>query len=90
MPFAKGMFVLQEMTGAPVIPVYARWAEDGRIDCFFDDPLCEGVAGQPLELQKVADWIEARLRFDPSQIRINKLQEYVSLPLARPLRDQPE
>ena len=82
MPFAKGIFALQEMTGAPVIPVYARWADDRRIDCFFDDPLCEGEAGQPLELQRVADWVEARLRFDPSQIRINKLQEYVSLPLA--------
>lgn len=80
LPFARGVFTLQKMINAPVIPMVPRWAEDGAIDCHFGAPLCEGGPDHPLELDKVAAWAEATLLSDPGQIRILSLKEYLKAP----------
>lgn len=82
LPFARGPFVLQELTGAAVVPVTVRWAEDGAIDAWFEPPLCPPGSGARLQPAEVAAWLEARLREDPAQMRLNKLRDYVALPLA--------
>lgn len=75
-PWAKGLFTLQKMTGAAVVPIVPRWTEAGGLECAFGEPLCLG-GGEALELSRLAAWAEATLRTDPGQIRLRHLAEYV-------------
>lgn len=86
LPWAKGVFTMQKLTGAPVVPILPRWRPDGSITCSFGEPLCAGGPGQALEVARVASWAESLLREDPSQIRIRHLVDYVNAePAAAPM-----
>jgi lauroyl/myristoyl acyltransferase len=67
---ARGAFALSRMTGAPIVPIVARW-RGTRV---------EVVAGQPLEggderelAAAAARWLEAHLRAFPDEISLRIL-----------------
>jgi lauroyl/myristoyl acyltransferase len=64
MDFAQGLFTIQKLSKATVIPVFARWEKDGSISCHFEAPLTEGA---PLDISQIAAWLERKTLRHPGQ-----------------------
>lgn len=79
-PFSKGIYKLQQTTGAAVIMARAQWRSDNNLDCIFEPAVSAPDTFTP---DFSAHWLEARILADPSQIRIERLQEFSKLPYAR-------
>lgn len=78
MTFMKGIFIIQQLSRATVIPAHACWRVDGDIDCNFGTPLTQNGDLHP---GHVASWLENRILEDPSQLRVKRLHEFLALPL---------
>lgn len=71
---ARGAFALSRRTGAPIIPVVARW-RGTRVDVVVGEPL-RGGSGPDLEqalAAAAAGWLEAYLRDHPEEISLRVL-----------------
>ena len=71
---ARGAFALSRMTGAPIVPVVARW-QGTRVDVVAGEPL-QGGDGPDLEHRlaaAAARWLEDHLRAFPDEISLRIL-----------------
>ncbi len=78
----QGPFILQRLTGAPIILARTDWTEGGRVRVRLGAEAGAGVAGPPRTPRELAHWMEALLRDDPSQLRTSKLQLLLEAPRA--------
>ncbi len=88
-PLPRGVTALAEMTGAPLIPLTARWVEGGRaLELEVQDPIDttrrdgENDAGYETRiLQSATDRLEAYLRELPHELNDKRLRFLLQQPL---------
>lgn len=84
----RGAAMLARTTGAPLLPIVSRWARGATaIDLVIGEPLPRPVTDDPVAferriLQSAADWVEARMRRSPEEIRVLALRWLAECPLA--------
>jgi lauroyl/myristoyl acyltransferase len=84
----RGPFMLARVTGAPLIPIVAKWEADGYISVRAARPLdrCSSpkVASCEDELcRRAAQWLGEYLVAEPEQIWLWTLRSFLEAPLAR-------
>lgn len=77
MSFRQGIFSIQRIARATVIPVYSRWSEDGFIETYFEEPLVEGSV---LTAEIAAAWLQKLIIDVPSDIRWPMLEKLIRAP----------
>ena len=87
--FRRGAFALSRITGAPIVPVTARWESGRRIRVVAHAPLARPLAsaddarGFEGELARAAAvWLDAYLSASPDQLWLGSLFELVDAPRA--------
>lgn len=71
-PMARGPFALARITGAPLVPLLARWDDDGWIRVTVGDALPGRGSGRALESSlaiAAGKWLEDYLLASPRQLR---------------------
>jgi lauroyl/myristoyl acyltransferase len=76
--FRRGPFVLGRLAGAPIVPLWFRWA-GGRIEIDADEPIVPPERGDAVEREtamavRAAAWLERRLRERPSELSVKLLR----------------
>lgn len=87
-PVPRGVAALSEMTGAPIIPVAARWTEGGRAieievqpDLDVRREAGEAVADYEIRaVQAAADRMDAYLRAHPEEINAKRMRYMIASP----------
>lgn len=76
---ARGPFALSRLTGVPLVPVVARWNDEGRIEIVVDRPIAAPPSGLGGDAElaattEIARRMEAHLRARPGEIWISTLR----------------
>ena len=84
-PISRGPAVLAWMSGAPLVPMTARWlGSSGRIEVRVHDPFPKPAAGTTREvfedavMAESARWLEAHLRLHPWELRLDRLRVHAA------------
>ncbi len=85
---ARGPFVLARLSGAPIVPLVARWTPEGLIRVELGCPLnidAVPADGEPFEVAAAtatAAWMEARVLQSPGELRPHTLRWLAGSPRA--------
>ncbi len=84
-PMARGPFALSRLTGAPMLPVVARWRR-GRIEIVAGDPI--PLTDEATMAAALGTWLERHLREDPEDLGPEFVDYLRRSPLADDALDQ--
>ncbi len=79
----RGPFALARMTGAPIVPIVARYTPDGKVGFVLGDPLQDQESGTEKETALAAAamaWFESYIRRNPEQLWVGSLRWLRSAP----------
>lgn len=77
--FRRGAFVMARLSGAPILPLYFRWGDGGRIEVEAAEPIRPAGVGDAVRQETemaavVAGWLEGQLLARPDDLSLSLLK----------------